>query len=91
MSEMLPRRVKVEAVLSSRYAPGAKPSDWAERQSGIDVVRTKGGEEVRLQSDGGQPSPAQGWELMLMRLVSPEEQAIEWTLYGIPPLGEGKL
>ena len=56
----LPRRIRIAAVISSRYAPGTRPALWDQRASGIEVIRTEDGEEINLFSNGGQSSPAAG-------------------------------
>ena len=79
------RRIIVSEVLSSRYEPGERPVSWDKRFSGYDEVRTVEGETVRLLSDGGQSSPAPGWELLLTKPSPQDNTAFQWTLYGILP------
>lgn len=93
----LPRRVTVTEVLRSRYSPGQRPLSWDERHPGIEEVVVDSGERLALFSNGGQSSPAVGWELLLTKTVASEEldaasraQLLEslpvlWTLYAIPP------
>lgn len=64
---------------------------WEERHSGIEKVRTEDGDEVELYSNGGQSSPAPGWELLLLKsrrnpvASGPGDPAAAlWTLYGLP-------
>jgi hypothetical protein len=90
-----PLKVKVKEVVQSRYKPGSKPLSWDSRLPGVEVVITDTSEELSLYSDGGQGSPAPGWELILRREASAEElasvnseetikkRAATWTLYGI--------
>ena len=91
----LPRRVRVQSVVRSRYAPGERPTSWDERVPGIETVVTDEGETLNLYSNGGQSSPSAGWELLLTEPYSkksPEESNIEiahlWTLYGISRAAE---
>ena len=81
----LPRRVIVQEVLEARYEPGERPSSWDARGPGVETVRTRDGELVKLLSNGGQSSPASGWELLLTKESAngAEPAAYEWTLYGI--------
>lgn len=80
-----PKKIKVKSVLKSRYQPGYRPVSWDDRVDGIEKVVTEAGEELDLYSNGGQSSPAPGWELMLTKEnpVSESSSAIAWTLYGI--------
>jgi len=83
-----PKRVLVFEVLSSRYAPGKRPTSWDERFAGVEKIKTSSGEIITLYSNGGQSSPAPGWELLLMDNVSNlknTKAASLWTLYGIQP------
>jgi hypothetical protein len=85
-SSTLPKRVIVDQVVKSRYVPGARPLSWDERVPGVEVIRATSGEEISLFSNGGQSSPAPGWELLLTaETIMPESRqaALEWTLYGI--------
>ena len=80
----LPRRVHVSSVVQARYAPGARPISWDERRAGIEKICTKDGESLLLFSNGGQSSPAPGWEILLTKQTETEgASAFEWTLYGI--------
>ncbi|MCB0324617.1 MAG: hypothetical protein KDD69_13640 [Bdellovibrionales bacterium] len=81
--EKLPRRIVVTEVLESRYGPGLRPTSWDDRRAGVDRVRTRKGEELSLFSQGGQSSPAPGWELLLTKQA---DSGVEWTLYGIGSL-----
>jgi hypothetical protein len=76
-------RVTVAEVLRSRYTPGKRPVRWDERFAGAEVVRSTDDREVLLFSNGGQSSPAAGWELLLTQPRG--EASWEWTLYGIKP------
>lgn len=78
-------------MLSSRYEPGKRPTSWDERRAGVEEIETDTGERVLLFSNGGQSSPAVGWELLLTQThqeATPNASAsvLEWTLYGIAPL-----
>lgn len=86
MTSSLPRRIRVQEVLSGRYPPGEKPVSWDERKSGIEQIRTVEGDTISLYSGGGQSTPAPGWELLLTKeqpQLSNPTPAILWTLYGI--------
>lgn len=80
----LPRRIKVSKVTQSRYQPGNRPVSWDNRKEGIEKVLSDCGEELTLYSNGGQSSPAAGWELLLTE-EKPHEgiSALTWTLYGL--------
>lgn len=78
-------------MLDSRYSPGSRPVLWEERHSGVESVRTTEGDEVKIYSNGGQSSPAPGWELLLLKTrINPaasdgsDAGAVLWTLYGLP-------
>jgi hypothetical protein len=88
LSTKLPRRVVVEEVISSRYPPGERPTSWDKRHQGTEKIRTTEGEELLIYSNGGQSSPAKGWEILLTKEgnedCSPVDgQPISWTLYGL--------
>lgn len=80
----LPRRIIVEQLIEGRYPAGQKPISWDERREGIELVQTSSGEQIRLASNGGQSTPAKGWELLLTSL-DPSSNASKWTLYGLGP------
>lgn len=89
-----PRRVIVQSIVSSRYAPGTRPVSWDARKVGFEVIQTTESEQIQLWSRGGQSTPAPGWQLLLTKPTevntnsdSPttSTSAIEWTLYGVPP------
>jgi len=65
----LPRRVVVRQVLSSRYQPGERPLSWDERYPGVETIETIEGETIQLYSNGGQSSPAPGWEILLTKTI----------------------
>lgn len=92
MKEDLPKRIIVAEVLRSRYKPGQRPVSWDERSPGLESVRGSDGEEYQLFSNGGQSTPAPGWELLLTNVVEVEGEqgasGLEWTLYGIKKLAE---
>jgi hypothetical protein len=67
--------------LAGRYQPGTRPVLWDERFPGVDRVITTSGETIDLLSEGGQSSPAPGWELLLTEELA--GQGSRWTLYGI--------
>ncbi len=86
MKSDLPKRIIVTEVLSARYGPGKRPVSWDDRSPGIEVVRDAEGQEYRLYSNGGQSTPATGWELLLTKeseLEGENTPVLEWTLYGI--------
>ena len=87
-----PQRVAVARRISSRYdglyrdgrlPEGARPLSWDSRCSGLDVIVTEDGRELKLLSDGGQSPPCPGWMLVLRG--GDEESGFAWTLYGMPP------
>ena len=87
MNNNLPRRITVKSVISSRYEPGERPSNWGEREEGIEVITTedsenKGSETLSIFSNGGQSSPAPGWEILLNKAI---DDAFTWTLYALKP------
>ena len=90
----LPRRVRVKDVILSRYTPGKRPTSWDERAAGVECILTEDGETIALFSNGGQSSPAVGWELLLVqeqdigdaerpKNIDPHATPFAWTLYGI--------
>ncbi len=79
--EHLPRRVRVEKIIESRYADGKRPLSWDERVEGKDKIQTDDSEQITVFSDGGQSPPQPGWEILL---TSKEDDAFRWTLYGLP-------
>ena len=90
----LPLRVKVKEIVKSRYQPGARPVSWNDRLDAIEQIKTDKGELLNIFSNGGQSSPAPGWELLLTRqipsnnlshLPDGSDSAFEWTVYGIGP------
>lgn len=86
----LPKRIKVENVLSSRYGEGERPISWDDRFAGVEEVQTQDGEALVLFSNGGQSSPAKGWEILLTEEVEitsdkASKKAYSWTLYGLAP------
>lgn len=93
-TDALPRRVRVASVIKGRYLPGTRPLSWDERSSGIDIVNTDGDGEVTLWSNGGQSTPAPGWEILLTKLMDVDgtqvaeshstSVPVQWTLYGLP-------
>lgn len=84
---MRPARLEVVKLVSSRYESGkgsgqvARPADWDERCSGIDVVQVAGGATVRLLSSPMQSPPKPGWVVMLTG--GNENEGYTWTLYGL--------
>lgn len=81
-------RVVVRKVVEGRYIPGTRPVLWDERRSGFDHIETLDGTKLCLASNGGQSTPAPGWELMLISYSNSEsapDAAFEWTLFGISP------
>jgi hypothetical protein len=95
---VLPRRIQVGAVLSSRYGDARsqaevrasqwfvpelhRPLSWDERRAGVDVICTSSGEELKLVSSGMQSTPKPGWVLLLTS--GSAEDGFSWTLYGLP-------
>lgn len=82
-SEQLPRRVHIAESKSERYPDNMRPVDWDFRRAGADVVKTVGGEELRLISTGQQSPPQPGWVIMLT--AGDAGSGYSWTLYGLPP------
>jgi hypothetical protein len=90
-------RIEVAELLRSRYGVGDapccsadtsrctenRPLSWDQRFVGIDLVRTTGGDSVRLLSSPMQSPPKPGWVILLTGGNS--EEGYTWTLYGIPP------
>ncbi len=89
----LPKRVTVSEVITSRYLPGTRPVSWDLRVPGFEVIRTTSGEEIVLASNGGQSTPAPGWQLLLTKEAQSEtnNRVLEWTLYGVTPIGPSSL
>ena len=83
-SGTFPRRVKIKSVIRSRYesrgdsrfTSGTKPLSWDQRIAGVDEVLTDTGEELKLFSNGGQSTPAPGWELLLTGYAAANEVAV---------------
>lgn len=81
---LFPRRVKIRSVIRSRYEVrgdnrftiGTKPLSWDQRIAGVDEVVTETGEQLRLFSNGGQSTPAPGWELLLTGYATEREVAV---------------
>jgi hypothetical protein len=93
---VMPGKIKISAVVSSRYGGSravgsaqepvscaSRPASWDNRRSGIDTVRIDSGEVVRLRSTGAQSVPQPGWVVVLTGGDS--DEGFTWTLYGIPP------
>ncbi len=86
----LPQRIKVQALLQSRYSVEQcndfsglnRPANWDNRVSGQDQILTTEGHEILLRSNGAQSTPKVGWVLLLTS-GNPAE-GYDWTLYGIP-------
>lgn len=76
-----PRKIVVEALLSSRYNAAVRPTSWDDRIPGMDVIRTTSGEILKLQSSGGQSPPQAGYRLILAD--GEPTDGYRWTLYGI--------
>jgi hypothetical protein len=85
-------KVCVAEVLSSRYGAvsngaqraegaGDRPQSWDDRKTGIDVIRSLGGETIKLKSSPMQSTPKPGWVLVLTG--GTYEEGYTWTLYGI--------
>lgn len=88
-------KVGVAEVVASRYGVktgggrsggkgGERPSSWDDRFEGIDLIRTTGGETLKLQSSPMQSTPKLGWVIVLTG--GSEQEGYSWTLYGIAPL-----
>ncbi len=85
----LPQRIKVQAVIKSRYNSEmftdfsglSRPANWDDRKSGLEQVLTSNGEQIALRSGGAQSTPKEGWVLLLT--AGSDEEGYEWTLYGI--------
>lgn len=83
------QRIVVQKIVSGRYPENIRPTRWDDRASGVETVLTTSGEEVLLFSNGGQSTPEEGWEILLMDAVTiPDSNstARAWTLYGIKNL-----
>jgi len=78
-----PSKIEVEGIVSSRYGEitSLRPANWEERVRGVDIIRTKEGNEIRLLSEADQSTPQKNWVLMLTGEVN---DAFVWTLYGMP-------
>lgn len=90
-------RVQVAELVSSRYEAAAaaccgpakergcaaRPLSWDERVDGVDVVKTVGGDSIKLFSSSMQSPPKPGWVILLTGGNSTD--GYTWTLYGIPP------
>lgn len=85
-------KVCVSEVVTSRYgitpgvsrgeqALGDRPQSWDQRREGIDVIRTLGGETIKLKSSPMQSTPKPGWIIVLTG--GTEGEGYTWTLYGI--------
>lgn len=80
----LPRRIVVSKTISGRYRPGERPVNWGKRRAGIDRVTDASGLDITLVSNGGQSTPAPGWELLLTERADLDNQSgFAWTLYGL--------
>lgn len=85
----LPKRIKVQALLQSRYEAEqctdfsglSRPADWDDRVLGQEQVLTTEGQRLILRSSGAQSTPKPGWVLLLTS--GDAEEGFEWTLYGI--------
>ena len=85
-----PVRIRVGELVRSRYSKVectdfsglARPADWDERYPGEEEIRTTDGSVVKLLSNGAQPTPQAGWELLLT--AGDDRQGYVWTLYGMP-------
>jgi len=94
-SDSLPRRIRVAEVISSRYSAGQRPVSWDDRRGGVECVISDQGEKINLYSNGGQSSPAIGWEILLTERIDENAEMsfpkgvessiwpVTWTLYGI--------
>jgi hypothetical protein len=91
-----PARIEVAELICSRYgdepssccslqcdAAAERPLSWDERVAGVDLVKTVGGDSVKLQSSAMQSPPKPGWIVFLTG--GDGERGYTWTLYGIPP------
>ena len=80
---LVPRRIVVKENLGARYGSDGRPVIWEKRSPSNEKIRTIDGEEVLLNSAGGQSSPAPGWELLLTKEAP--QGGFFWTLYGLTP------
>lgn len=80
--ECLPKIITVKSILSGKYTPGTKPSDWSLRNPGYDTVVDGEGREIKLESDGDQCTPKVGWKILLTK-EGKHHNTFKWTLYGI--------
>ena len=84
----IPSRIKVRQVLESRYnlqdydnKDLVRPLSWDQRISGVDVVETSDNQTLRLNSNGAQPVPQSGWDLLIYQ--GDADTGYQWTLYGM--------
>ncbi len=84
-TNQLPRRIRVKETLSGRYEAGSRPVSWDDRRSGVEKIIADNGETITLYSNGGQSTPAPGWELLLTKEANDvgEAHAVHWTVYGM--------
>ena len=81
---LLPHRVEVKRLLSSRYAAMGRvvrPESWDERHEGGDIIEIADGTRLLLKSSAMQSPPKPGWILMLT--AGDARGGYVWTLYGI--------
>jgi hypothetical protein len=77
-----PQRVEVSEIISSRYPDHVRPVSWDLRKAGFDLVKSSGGQTIKLVSDGGQSPPHPGWVILLTG--GDASSGYSWTLYGMP-------
>jgi hypothetical protein len=80
--QALPAKVTVTKIVSSRYPNARRPESWDERKAGVDVIHAEEAGQLKLQSDGQQSPPREGWVIMLTD-GNPSD-GFRWTLYGMP-------
>jgi hypothetical protein len=80
--QALPAKVTVTKIVSSRYPNARRPESWDERKAGVDVIQAEEAGQLKLQSDGQQSPPREGWVIMLTD-GNPSD-GFRWTLYGMP-------
>lgn len=80
---VLSRYATIGSASGSHVQGRGRPASWDQRSEGIDVIRTAGGETVKLKSSAMQSTPRPGWIIVLTG--GTEHEGYSWTLYGITP------
>lgn len=84
----IPSKIKVGQVISSRYnledysdEDLIRPLSWDQRIAGLDVIETIDNQTVHLNSNGAQPVPKAGWDILIYQ--GDADKGYQWTLYGM--------